>query len=296
MTTSASRPARTARMTRSCPGRNSSRPKRSWSTRTRAGPDRRLKLRLRLRVKHSSDCPLEQGTCPPRRRGPIGARGPGPGPGRWIFPAPARVRCCSRRSRHTQPLIAGNSMPLKHIRFVVLALMTVPSIASAQEPAMGEMGGMPMSSPFSIGGQGILELTRVSPAHSGMSYTEGYLTEPAIMVHARPFGGHLEGTGTLDLEGLTLTRGELTPGAWGEGYVDRRHPHTYVHELMASGVVGSRWAGSVSAGKGFAPFGTDDPMVRPFVKYPVNHHLSQILERAVVVAGVRAGPALLEVG
>jgi hypothetical protein len=50
----------------------------------------------------------------------------------------------------------------------------------------------------------------------------------------------------------------------------------------------------VVAGKGFVPFGTDDPMVRPFVRYPVNHHLAQILERAVAVAGVRRGPVALE--
>ena len=33
---------------------------------------------------------------------------------------------------------------------------------------------------------------------------------------------------------------------------------------------------SLSAGKGFAPFGTDDPMSRPIFRYPVNHHLAQI--------------------
>jgi hypothetical protein len=53
---------------------------------------------------------------------------------------------------------------------------------------------------------------------------------------------------------------------------------------------------SLAAGKGFAPFGTDDPMVRPVVRYPVNHHLAQILERAVAIAGVRAGPIAVEAG
>jgi hypothetical protein len=53
---------------------------------------------------------------------------------------------------------------------------------------------------------------------------------------------------------------------------------------------------SLSLGKGFAPFGTDDPMSRPIIRYPVNHHLAQILERAVVIAGVRAGPVILEGG
>jgi hypothetical protein len=49
-------------------------------------------------------------------------------------------------------------------------------------------------------------------------------------------------------------------------------------------------------GKGFAPFGTDDPMVRPFVRYPVNHHLAQILERAVAIAALRAGRVTAEAG
>lgn len=50
----------------------------------------------------------------------------------------------------------------------------------------------------------------------------------------------------------------------------------------------------LAAGKGFVPFGTDDPMSRPVVRFPVNHHLSQVLERAVALAGVRAGPVTVE--
>jgi hypothetical protein len=37
-------------------------------------------------------------------------------------------------------------------------------------------------------------------------------------------------------------------------------------------------------------------MVRPFAKYPINHHLAQVLERVVAIAAVRAGPLGLEVG
>jgi hypothetical protein len=37
-------------------------------------------------------------------------------------------------------------------------------------------------------------------------------------------------------------------------------------------------------------------MSRPIIRYPVNHHLAQILERAVVIAGVHAGPVILEGG
>ena len=39
---------------------------------------------------------------------------------------------------------------------------------------------------------------------------------------------------------------------------------------------------SLSAGKGFVPYGTDDPMARAGLKFPTNHHLSQILERWTV--------------
>jgi hypothetical protein len=104
---------------------------------------------------------------------------------------------------------------------------------------------------------------------------------------------------TLNLEGVTIPEGELSPGAWGEGFVDRRHPHTYVHELMLSfDDVMEDLDGpariSLAAGKGFAAFGTDDPMSRPPLRYPVNHHLAQILERAVAILGARTGPIMLE--
>jgi hypothetical protein len=80
--------------------------------------------------------------------------------------------------------------------------------------------------------------------------------------------------------------------------VDRRHPHTFLHELAATGwIAGDPSAAralTLSAGRGFAPFGTDDPMSRRMVKFPANHHLAQILERYFAVAAVRAGPATLE--
>ncbi|HET6681028.1 MAG TPA: hypothetical protein VFG84_07490 [Gemmatimonadaceae bacterium] len=138
-------------------------------------------------------------------------------------------------------------------------------------------------------------LTHVDPAVGGESMTEGYLTQPLIMLHGASAGRTFEALLTIDFEGLTLDRGELTPGAWGEGYIDRRHPHAYVHEAivtMRATAAGAKF--SLAAGRGFAPFGTDDPMMRPFVKYPVNHHLAQVLERSVVVVAARRGPLLLE--
>jgi hypothetical protein len=127
------------------------------------------------------------------------------------------------------------------------------------------------------------------------------LVQPAIMAHAGAISNRVRLVATLNLEGLTVPNGELTPGAWGEGFVDRRHPHTYLHELMLSvpevlGDADRDIQFSVSLGKGFAPFGTDDPMARPVVRYPVNHHLAQILERVMVIAGVRTRWGAVEAG
>ena len=151
--------------------------------------------------------------------------------------------------------------------------------------------------PWEVGAQAIGLVTHATPALDGESMTEGYLTQPAVMGHVSFWDGHLTASAMLNLEGWTLRRGELNAGIWGEGYIDRRHPHTFLHELVVTGQ--GRLLGvdvSATAGKGFVPFGTDDPMVRPFVKYPVNHHLAQILERGVLVAAARRGPVLFEAG
>lgn len=148
---------------------------------------------------------------------------------------------------------------------------------------------------ISVGAHVVGLVTHATPAMAGKSLTEGYLTQPAVMIDAAR--GALSLSGMLNFEGLTLGRGELNHGVYGEGYVDRRHPHTYLHEAMMS--VHKSWARagfSLSAGRGFAPFGSDDPMVRPFVKYPANHHLAQILERWTVIGALRGGPVVLEGG
>jgi hypothetical protein len=168
----------------------------------------------------------------------------------------------------------------------------VPLTASAQYH--------PFSDAVEISAQAIGVATRVSPALHGRALTEGYLTQPAIMAHFAPWGDALSLKATLNFEGATIERGELNPGIYGEGYIDRRHPHTYLHELVltsarrfgANGVNGVSFA----LGKGFAPFGTDDPMARPFEKYPINHHLAQILERAIAVGALRAGRLIFEAG
>jgi len=151
---------------------------------------------------------------------------------------------------------------------------------------------------FRPAAQAIGVVTRSDPIPGGGDLTEARIVQPLIMLHAGAFG-HVRFLATINLEGATIPGGELVPGGWGEGFNDRRHPHTYAHELMLSGfdLLGSLDGDirlALAAGKGFAPFGSDDPMSRPPLRYPVNHHLSQILERALIMAGVRAGPVVLE--
>jgi len=122
--------------------------------------------------------------------------------------------------------------------------------------------------------------------------TTAYLTQSALMFDVMSAGERFVLRTTLNLEGLTQEDGETSYGAWGEGFIDRRHPHTLLHELMLSANAWSVAGGaaSISAGRGFVAFGTEDPMGRPVVKYPTNHHLSQILERwNVTGAFLRAG-------
>jgi hypothetical protein len=151
-----------------------------------------------------------------------------------------------------------------------------------------------------VGAQAAAVWEWADPVPGGGSLDEIRLVQPAIHLHAGALD-RLRLVAMLNLEGLTIPNGELAPGNWGEGFVDRRHPHTYLHELiLAADDVLGRMDGnarvSISLGKGFAPFGTDDPMVRPFVRYPVNHHLSQILERAVAIAAIRTRRAAGELG
>jgi hypothetical protein len=142
-----------------------------------------------------------------------------------------------------------------------------------------------------LSGQGILVYTHVDPIPGGGTLGEVRVVQPVLMLDVTAWRRRLLLHASADFEGWTIPNGELAPGDWGEGYVDRRHPHTYVHELMISVPLPHT---TLSAGKGFVPFGTDDPMSRPVERFPVNHHLSQLLERAVGMVAVNVGRATLE--
>ncbi|HET7241005.1 MAG TPA: hypothetical protein VFI77_07590, partial [Gemmatimonadales bacterium] len=81
--------------------------------------------------------------------------------------------------------------------------------------------------------QGVVAATGADPVPGDRYLSELRVVQPVVMVHAG-WGLHLAGLATLDLEGLTIPQGELALGDWGEGFMDRRHPHTYAHELLVS--------------------------------------------------------------
>jgi hypothetical protein len=172
----------------------------------------------------------------------------------------------------------------------ILALRPGPAHAQTM-PGMDHSDGMGMAS-LTLGGDWHLTgmaqvfpvVTMGAPGQdpgNPLRDTGWYLTQPAVMTHLEGMGQRLVLHTTLNFEGIVQEEGELNFGGWGEGFIDKRHPHSLVHELMLSynvlNVGGHAF--SLSAGKGFAPFGTSDPMARPGLKYPTNHHLSQILER-----------------
>jgi hypothetical protein len=169
----------------------------------------------------------------------------------------------------------------------ICLLVTVATLLVARDSAPAQT--------VSVMAQAIPIVTRADPTATRSALAEGYLTQPIIMTHAS--WRWLRGIATLNFEGLTIDRGELNTGGYGEGYVDRRHPHAYIHELLAGAESSHRGIrASLFAGRGFVPFGSDDPMVRPFEKYPVNHHLAQVLERLVAVGALRYGPVIAELG
>jgi hypothetical protein len=181
----------------------------------------------------------------------------------------------------------------------LIALSLTPRLVRAQHEGHATMTATDSANErpnaWHLMAQAIPVVTHAANTAEGADPTEGYVSQAAAMARGDLLSGHLRLEATLNAEGLTMERGELSTGAFGEGYVDRRHPHTYLHELVASGLgsIGSL-AYSISVGRGFAAFGTDDPMMRPFEKYPINHHLSQILERPMVTGAVRLGRAIVD--
>ena len=215
------------------------------------------------------------------------------GPDRYAHPHPLDGAGAMRHSgavhsgRH--PALWARPLMNAGVRLLALVPLLGATPAAAQEPGLWVRWGA----------QAVPALTAASVVPGDRTLVEWRVVQPVAMLHAGALGDRVLGDAMVNLERFTILHGELAPGDWSEGFVDRRHPHTLVHELMLTApdlLRGSDGRAElfVALGKGFVPFGTDDPMVRPPVRFPVNHHLSQILERAVGIVGVRAGFATLE--
>ena len=178
-----------------------------------------------------------------------------------------------------------------NVRRILVALLGAMSLYIYPIHAHAQMLRVPVGDKWTLSGMGQVFPVVTAPLRGGrggdpVRLTGWYLTQPAVMANVEREGGLLTLRTTLNFEGVTQRDGELAYGGWGEGFIDKRHPHNLLHEFMLSfnswNVRGADF--SLSAGKGFVPYGTDDPMARPGLKYPTNPHLSQILERRTVNA------------
>ncbi len=82
--------------------------------------------------------------------------------------------------------------------------------------------------------QALPSLITSDPVPGGGSLSEVTVLQPVLMGQLA-YGPAFRGRMMLDFEGVTMPEGELAIGGWGEGFVDRRHPHTYLHEAMVWG-------------------------------------------------------------
>ena len=80
-----------------------------------------------------------------------------------------------------------------------------------------------------VAAQAIPILSRSDAVPGGTAFAELRLAQPVLMAQAGALADRLRLDAMFDFEGLTIPNGEMTPGAYGEGFYDRRHPHTYVH-------------------------------------------------------------------
>jgi hypothetical protein len=185
--------------------------------------------------------------------------------------------------------------PGRGFRPLALAVIVgVTMAAPGRSPAQ-------VSSVLRWGARGTLTATRVEPRPGGDGRTEFQFERPMLTLNGGSRGGHVRFSAAISLDRLTTSNGVPTVGAWGDGWYDRAHPHDYLHEAVVSfigdvGPGGRRGSISLSAGKGMAPFGSDPTMMRPALRAPVNEHWTQIMDRWLVVLGMRFGRVGFEGG
>ena len=132
-----------------------------------------------------------------------------------------------------------------NFRFIAIVATVVSfEVAGAQEMPAHVHDSSTSRSPltFQIGASAIVAGTAALPGVHDRNLAEGYVTQPMLMGMLSTPRNRFVLDATLNFEKLTLDRGELSAGMYGEGYVDRRHPHTLFHEI----------AGTVAGGGGLS--------------------------------------------
>src|SRR5439155_26093922 len=98
------------------------------------------------------------------------------------------------------------------------------AVAIGLAPA-GPTTGSARESPWArVGALAVVAFDRSDPVPGGGSLGEVRVVQPMLFFHAGALD-RLRLTGVLNFEGATIPQGELAAGNWGEGFVDRRHPH-----------------------------------------------------------------------
>jgi len=99
----------------------------------------------------------------------------------------------------------------RNLKFSLILALTLWSLFQVRADAQQRR----LSNVIDLGAQAIGVATRESPALHGRALSEGYLTQPTIMAQLLPLGEALSLKATLNLEGATMKRGELTPASTG---------------------------------------------------------------------------------
>ena len=120
-----------------------------------------------------------------------------------------RASCAPERAA-----LAESGLTLARPALVVAAVLA-PAAAAGQSPPWAD-----------VGAAGVVAYESSSVVPGGGSLGEIRVVQPTLMLHAGA-GRHFRLMTTVNFEGATIPDGELALGNWGEGFVDRRHPHTW---------------------------------------------------------------------
>src|SRR5260370_6112272 len=105
--------------------------------------------------------------------------------------------------------------------------LTLLAALCAVIPPVGACAQAASSPPWiRLAGQAIPILTRANAVPGGTAITEARLVQPVLMLQAGALADRVRFVAMADAEWLTMPYGELSTGAYGDGYYYPLHPHT----------------------------------------------------------------------